>query len=161
MGVVLFLVGLGMFCVTLFYVAVYALPFAVGLEAALWAIHTGAGTIGGIAVGIVAGAMVYAVGQVVFASSRSIVIRWIGILLFAVPAAIAGYSMVSQFAEAMGLVPSPIWRQVFAVFGALAVSGTAIARLSAPMPRPHPVQRPTGRNRPQPTGLQKSMLIPE
>jgi hypothetical protein len=161
MGVVLILFGLGAFCVLLFYVAVYVLPFAVGLQVAHWAINTGSGVIGGIAIGLVAGAMVYAIGQAVFASSRSLVIRWIVILLFAIPAAIAGYSTVEQFSDVMGLVPFPIWRQVFAVVGALAVGGTAIARLSAPMPEPRPTFRPTGPQRPQPTGLQKSVLVPE
>jgi hypothetical protein len=150
-----------MFCVLIYYVAVYALPFAVGLQAMLWAINTGSGAIGGIVVGLIIGAMVFAIGQLVFASSRSLVIRWLIILLFAIPAAIAGYSMVQQFSEALGLVPSPVWQQVFAVIAALAVGGTVIARLSAPMPAPRPAQRPAGPKRPQATGLQKSMLIPE
>jgi hypothetical protein len=159
MGIVL---GLAMFCILLYQVAVYMLPFAVGMQVALWAIDAGAGGVGGIVVGFVAGAMTFVIGQAVFASSRSLVIRWMIILLFAVPAAIAGYSVVIQVSE-LGLVPSPIWQQVFAVIGAAFIGGTAIARLAAPLPEPQPerqhsIDRP---RRPQPTGLQESMLIPE
>ena len=84
------------------------------------------------------------------------------ILLFAVPAAIAGYSVVIQVSE-LGLVAPQIWRHVFAVIGAAFIGGTAIARLATPLAEPPPArQRSIDRpGRPQPTGLQKSMLIPE
>jgi hypothetical protein len=162
MGVALIMLGLGAFCVLLYHVAVYMLPFAVGLQVALWAIDTGAGVVGGIAVGFVTSGMVFAIGQVVFATSRSLTIRWIVNLFFAVPAAVAGYGMVMQVSE-LGLVPSPIWQHVFAVIGAAAIGGTAIARLAAPLPEPlHAPRQPTVRpSRSQPTGLQKSMLLPE
>ena len=160
MGIALLLLGLGLFCVLVYYAAIYALPFAIGLQAMLWAISTGAGAVGGIVVGIVVGAMVFAIGQFALASSRSVVVRWIVVLLFAIPAAIAGYSTVTQFSD-FGLVPSPAWRQVFGVIGALIISGTAIARLSAPLPEPRAAQGPVLLKRPQPTGLQKSMLMPE
>jgi hypothetical protein len=159
MGIVLIVLGLAAFCVLLYHVAIYMLPFAVGLQVALWAIDIGAGTVGGIAVGFVAGGMTLVIGQVIFATGRSLVIRWIVILMFAVPAAIAGYSMVIQFSSALGLVPSPILERVFAIISAVAIGGTAIARLATPMPEPRAMQqRPIG---PQPTGLQKSILLPE
>lgn len=156
MGIALLILGLGLFCVLIYYAAVYALPFAVGLQVMLWAINTGAGVIGGITVGLVGGAMVFAIGQLVLTNSRSLAIRWIVILLFAIPAGIAGYSAVTQLSE-LGLVPSPIWRQVFGVIGAVVIGGMATARLSAPAAEP----RPAMPKRPQPTGLQKSMLMPE
>lgn len=161
MGIVLIVLGLATFCVLLYHIAVYMLPFAVGLQVALWAIDTGAGALGGIAVGFVAGGMTFVIGHVVFATSRSLIIRWLVILLFAVPAAIAGYSVVMQISE-LGLVPAPVWQHIFAVIGATVIGGTAIARLAAPLPQPQPVrQRPTSETWPQPTGLQKSMLMPE
>ena len=50
-------------------------------------------------------------------------------LLFAAPAAVAGYHATLGLAH-IG-VPSMAWRQVFAVIGAIAVGGTAFVRMSA------------------------------
>src|SRR5260221_13463602 len=55
-GIVLNLVGLGIFCWLLFTLAVYALPFFVGATTGVFAYHSGAGPLGAIAVGLLAGA---------------------------------------------------------------------------------------------------------
>ncbi len=86
LAVILLFVGLGAACVALYQFAVFALPVYVGFAAGFWAIHTGAGAIGGILVGIVAGALVFLVGQFAFASTRSLIIRILVAPLFAVPA---------------------------------------------------------------------------
>jgi hypothetical protein len=49
-------------------------------------------------------------------------------LLFAIPAACAGYDATFSLAH-LG-IPSEWWRKALAVFGAIAVGGTAWARLS-------------------------------
>ena len=131
LAVILLFVGLGAACVALYQFAVFALPVYVGFAAGFWAIHTGAGAIGGILVGIVAGALVFVVGQMVFASSRSPILRILVALLFAVPATYAGYSIVQQV-WALAMPPIP-WRYVFGVMAALMTGGTALARLSAPL----------------------------
>jgi hypothetical protein len=75
-------------------------------------------------------------GQIAFTTLCSPLIRAAIGLLFAVPAAIAGYH------AALGLAHIGIsaegWRQVMAVMGAIAVATTAWARmvLSAPCPTP-------------------------
>ena len=51
-------------------------------------------------------------------------------LLFAVPAALAGYHVVLALSQ-IG-VPSTGWREVFACLGAVSVGGTAWARLTDP-----------------------------
>ncbi|MDE2166779.1 MAG: hypothetical protein KGJ66_10650 [Alphaproteobacteria bacterium] len=131
LAVILLFLGLGAACVALYQFAVFALPAYVGFAAGFWAIHTGAGTIGGILVGIVAGALVFVVGQLVFASSRSPILRILVALLFAVPATYAGYSIVQQvWALTM---PPTVWRYVFGVTAAMMTGGTALARLSAPL----------------------------
>lgn len=160
-SVLLIGLALAVFCALLYNLAIFALPFAIGLQAALWAVDTGTGAIGGIAVGIVTGALVLVIGQVIFCTSRSPLIRWLLILLFAGPAAVAGYNMLME-APRFGLVPSPIWQHVFAVIGSMIIGGTAIARLAAlspgsPSVRPRALARPRRR----PTGLQKSMMSPE
>src|SRR5579859_4826555 len=153
-------VGLGAFCLLLWNFAVYMFPAYIGLSAGLWALDTGGG-IGSLFVGLFAGVMTFLLGQVVFSWSRSLLMRWLVILVFAGPATIAGYSLVFQLAE-LGIMPSPIWQQIFAVISAAAVGGTTIARLAAfPLPRPERQPRALVPARPRPTGLQKSMLIPE
>src|SRR5258708_16962996 len=54
-GIALNLVGLGVFCWLLFTLAIYALPFFVGVAAGLCAYHTGAGPLGAITLALLAG----------------------------------------------------------------------------------------------------------
>ena len=65
-GPLLVIVGIGSICWLLFTLAVFALPFFAGLTIGIWAFHTGAGVLGGIAVGLVAGGVTLG-----WASSRS------------------------------------------------------------------------------------------
>lgn len=128
-GIIFSILGLGRFCILLFRFAVYALPTFVGLAAGFWALDTAAGPTGAIAVGVVAGGATLGVCQLVFGSTRSAVLRTLMALLFSAPAAYAGYHVV--FGLASYGVLSDMWRQVFAVAGALAIGATAIARLTA------------------------------
>ena len=57
LGLILNTVGIGLFCWLIFTLAVYALPFFVALNAGMLAFHSGAGVIGALLVGIVAGAL--------------------------------------------------------------------------------------------------------
>ena len=131
-GLVLSVFGLGFFCWLLFILAVYALPFVGGLTAALAAYHTGAGIAGAIIVAIAAGGVALTIGQIAFASVRSPPIRAAIGLMYAVPAAMAGYNGTLGFAQ-MG-IPSEAWRVAFAVVGAVAVGGTAWARIALLIP---------------------------
>src|SRR5258708_2216957 len=54
-GIVLNLVGLGIFCWLLFTLAVYALPFFVGATTGVFAYHSAAGRLVAIAVGLLTG----------------------------------------------------------------------------------------------------------
>src|ERR1700676_2574990 len=90
-GLVLSVFGLGFFCWLLFTLAVYALPFFAGLTVGLAAFHSGAGFIGALIVGILAGGATLAIGQIAFATVRTPLIRASIGLLYAVPATLAGY----------------------------------------------------------------------
>ena len=90
-GLILGAFGIVFFCWLLFALAVYALPFFAGVTAGLAAFHSGAGVIGAIAVGMVAGIAIFTAGQLAFAATRSPFIRAAIALLFAAPAAVAGY----------------------------------------------------------------------
>jgi hypothetical protein len=90
-GLILGALGIGFFCWLLFTLAVYALPFSASLTAGLAAFHNGAGVIGAIVVGIVAGVVTLGAGQFAFAVAGSPLIRAAIALPFATPAAVAGY----------------------------------------------------------------------
>jgi hypothetical protein len=124
--------GIGFFCWLLFTLAVYALPFFAGVNVFLAAFHSGAGVNRSIVVGVLAGGLTLTLGQVAFATVRSPLIRGAIGLLYAVPAAIAGYNGTLGFAQ-MG-IPSEAWRVAFAVIGAIAIGGTAWARIALFVP---------------------------
>jgi hypothetical protein len=128
LGIALSLLGLVAMVVLLFWLAVYAVPLFVGVTAGLWAFETGAGPIGAILVGLVAGIVALVAAQLLFASIRSVPVRLFLAALFAVPAAIAGYHAVLGLAAAT--MPSPVWAQVFATIGAIVIGFVAAAQLT-------------------------------
>jgi len=110
-----------------FSLAVYALPVFAGTTAGLFAYHTGAGAVGGVSVGLIAGVVTLVAGEFAFANSRSMIVKTMTAAMFAVTAAVAGYHLVLVL-SALGM-PSGTWRQVFAITGAVVVGSTALARL--------------------------------
>lgn len=126
--IVLSLFGLGFFCWLLFTLAIYALPFFAGLTAAFASFHGGAGIIGAFFIGCFAGGATLAAGQIAFTTIRSPLIRAGIALLYAVPAAIAGYQAALGLAQ-IG-VPSADWQVVFAIIGAITIGCTAWARMA-------------------------------
>ena len=128
-GLILSVFGIGFLCWLLFTLAVYALPFYAGLTAAFAVYHGGAGAVGAIVIGFLAGAATLVIGQMAFASMPSPLVRGIIALVFAAPAAIAGFSMTFGLSR-IG-VSSLIWSDAFAVIGAISVGGTAFIRTAA------------------------------
>ena len=128
LGLLLNFAGIGLFCWLIFTLAVYALPFFVGLTVFMMALHGGAGILGALLVGIAAGGITLAFGQTVFAMTRSVIVRAIIAALFAIPATLAGYQVV--FAISQIGVPSLVWREIFACLGAVFIGGTAWTRLA-------------------------------
>ncbi|NJO33288.1 MAG: hypothetical protein HC869_09190 [Rhodospirillales bacterium] len=121
---------IGTLCVLAYRLAVYALPVMLGFEIARLAYQTGAGTIGAGAAGFIAGAVAYGLLSVAFVSLQSPAARIIVGLVFALPAAGAGYAIVSGIGAAA--IPSDMWRQMFSVIASLLVGAAAFTRLSAP-----------------------------
>lgn len=140
-GIVLSAFGIGFFCWLLFTLAVYALPFFAGMTAGLAAFHSGSGVLGALIVGVLAGSATLAIGQIVFATVRTPLIRAAIGLLYAVPASIAGYHATLGLAH-IG-VPAEGWREAFAAVGAILIGGTAWARMSLFVP-PHIERRVSG-----------------
>ncbi|WP_324695174.1 hypothetical protein [Novosphingobium sp. RL4] len=117
-------------CVLAYTLAVYALPFMLAVEAARFAYATGSGLIGAGLVGLVAGAAAYGLLLFAFASLRSPILRLMVALVFAAPAAVAGYALVHGVTREA--VPSEVWRQIFCIMGGGFVGASALVRLAAP-----------------------------
>jgi hypothetical protein len=149
LGLILSFFDIGLFCWLIFTLAVYALPFFVGLTAGLAALHSGTGILGALPVGIVVGALTHNVGQVAFACVRPILLRGAISAAFAITAAIATHHAVLELSQ-IG-VPSLFWREAFAWISAIVIGRKAWARmtvLAEPLPlrlrgatadKPHPV----------------------
>ena len=130
-GIIASFAALGALCWVLFNVAVFALPFFAGVSAGMAAFHSGAGPVGAFAIGILAGAATLVAGQFAVTLLPSPLLRGGVALLFAAPAAFAGYH-ASHGIAAMTM-PSEAWRQAFAVLGSLIVGVTALVRVSQPL----------------------------
>ncbi|WP_342709595.1 hypothetical protein AAFG13_34795 [Bradyrhizobium sp. B124] len=126
-GLVLNTLGIGLFCWAIFALAVHALPFFVALSIGTTALQGGAGVAGALLIGTAGGAVTLVFGQAAAASARSLTLRFA--IAFAVPAAVAGYHVVSALSR-IG-VPSPAWREGFACLGALYIGGASWVRLTA------------------------------
>ena len=127
-GIVLSVFGLGVFCWLLFTLAIYALPFLAGLTAGLAAFHSGAGIIGALVVGFLAGGATLALGQIAFAATRTPLIRAFIGLLYAMPATVAGYQV--SFALAGIGISTGGWQTAFAVVGAVLSGIAAFSRMT-------------------------------
>jgi hypothetical protein len=87
-----------------------------------------------VIVGVLAGGATLAIGQIAFATVRTPLIRASIGLLYAMPAAIAGYH-ASLGLAAIG-VAAEGWRMAFAVCGAVFIGATAFARMARLAPSP-------------------------
>ncbi len=127
-GILLNVVGLGVLCWALFALAIHALPFFVGLTAGIYSFQAGMGPFGAIVIGFIVAGFALVLGRYAFSVARGPVVRLLIGLLFAVPAARAGYDVILALAH-IG-IPSEWWRESFAMLGAIAVGCTAWARMS-------------------------------
>ena len=131
--IVMCTVLIGTLCVLAYRLAVYALPVMLGFAIARIAYQTGAGMIGASIIGLIAGAAAYGLLSVLFVSQRSPAARTAVGLIFALPAAGAGYALVSGIST--NAIPSELWRLMFCVLGGLLVGAAAFTRLSVPATR--------------------------
>jgi hypothetical protein len=142
LGILLSIAAVGFICWLLFTLAVFALPMFLGLSAATWAYHTGAGWLGAILVGISAGSLALGVSQILLLTVRPTWAKFAIAGIFVTPAVIAGYHAVHGIVK--HTMPSETWQIVFSILGAIAVGITAFLRVAgmvAPVPAD---QRPAG-----------------
>ena len=131
-GIVLSFIGLGYLCWLIFALAVNALPLFAGVTAALAAYQSNSGPIAAIAVAAIVSVIILLAGQIAFRTLRSTPVRAVIALLFAVPAAVAGYHAAHGLAHIV--VPIEGWRQTMAIAGAIMVATIAWARISLSAP---------------------------
>jgi hypothetical protein len=148
-GILLNIVGPGVLCWAMFALAIFALPAFVGLTAGIHTYQAGTGPFGAIVIGFIVAGFVLVLGRYAFSVARAPVVRLVIGLLFAVPAARAGYDVTLAFAH-LG-IPSAWWRESFAILGAIAIGSTAWSHVSMqtdPALRPgvalSPTQPPNG-----------------
>lgn len=134
-GPLLVIAGICFICWLLFTLAVFALPFFVGLTIGIWTFHTGAGVLGGILVSLAAGGATFCIGQFALGFIPWTWLRLLIVLLFVAPTTVAGYSATHGIAQMA--MPSATWQMIFSVIGSIAVSVTAFVRftgMTAPAP---------------------------
>lgn len=126
---ILSLLGLGVICWVLFSLAVYALPFFVAVTVGHTLYTLEVGLIGAIAGAFFTGAATLILGQIAFATIRSMPIRLALGVLYALPAGIAGFHAIKGLSGMGGA--GETWTLVFAAIGAVIVGFTAWARVAA------------------------------
>ena len=131
LGVVISLTGICLLIALMFQMAVFALPLFAGVSAGRLAYETGAGWLGAILVGLLGALATLGIGQVVLTITKSTILRLAVMVVFAAPAAFAGYHVVLGLTRIGGAHGA--WQVVFAALGALAIAGAALARLSTPL----------------------------
>jgi len=103
------------------------------VTAGLAAYHSGSGPLAAIVIAAIVGSLTLVVGQTAFTRLRSPVVRAALALLFAVPAAVAGYHAARGLAELA--IPAEGWREVIAFAGAAIVAAMSWTRMAlAPTP---------------------------
>jgi len=128
LGILASFAAIAAMCWLLFNLAVFALPFFVGLHTGLWAYDAGAGWLGAILVGGFAAGLTLAAGQALMMLVRPIWARFLIALVFVVPAAMAGFYATLGITKAM--MPSETWQMIFAVIGAASVGIAAFIRVA-------------------------------
>jgi hypothetical protein len=131
-SLVLSIFGLGALCWLLFSLAVYALPFCVGMTIAFAALHGGSGVALAFGAGALAAGITLALGRIAFAAARPPLIRAAIGLLYAIPAALAGYHL-SHGLAGISLTDEG-WRAAFALVGAGLIGATAFSRMALVAP---------------------------
>lgn len=114
-------------CSLAYMLATYAVPFFFVIMATRFTFATGAGCIGAGIVGLFAGVASYGFLPWLYATPRSPGLRLAIALIFAIPAAIAGFALVHGVAREA--VPSEVRRKIFSLIGGGFVGVSALARL--------------------------------
>lgn len=134
LGLILSATGIVLFAWAMFRLAVFALPVGLGAAVFLWAAGSGPGPLLGLLFGVIVGVAAFLIGRLAVASRLPVPLRAGTALLFAVPAGIAGYNIVSGLMH-LGRA-GPTATSIIAVIGAIVVAGAAMMSLLPSMTDP-------------------------
>lgn len=116
-------------CVIAWYLAIYALPVMTGITAFQYVYGTGAGFLTSAAAAFGAALASIALVIVVLGFAKNPALRLIALVIFAVPAAIAGYALVHGVTKHM--IDSAIGLNLLGGIGALVIGIAAVVNLNA------------------------------
>lgn len=117
------------FCVVAYNLAIYALPFSVGLTAAQYTLSAGAGIVMSGFAAIAAALLSLALVITVLGFAKNPMLRLFALAVFAVPAAVAGYAVVHGVAK--HAIDSTIALNLLCGSAGLFIGGAAIVSLNA------------------------------
>lgn len=115
-------------CALVIALAVFALPFFVGFAATINTYRATGDVLAALAVGVLAGVLVLALGHIASATERGPLVRAMAVGAFAIAAAIAGYHVAVGLTQIVSL--SPILRRILGVIGAVSFGAAAWRRMT-------------------------------
>lgn len=127
-GFTLAIVAVYMCCALLFRLSVHALPLFAGFAAASVTYHSDHGLVAALVAATLAAIATIALAQIALGLARSDLARAAIGLVFAMPAAIAGYHGVHGIAAAT--MPVSIWPTVVSLIGSGVIAATSWAQWS-------------------------------
>ena len=131
-GFAMIIVAVFLCCALLFRFSIYALPLFVAFAAASASYRSGSGIIAALAAAAVAAIILLAVAQLALAFAKSDLTRAAIGVVFAAPAAIAGYHAVHGIAAAT--MPPSVWQLVVSLLGAAIIAAASWAQWSRACP---------------------------
>lgn len=134
LGLILSATGIVLVAWTMVRLATVALPVGLGAAMFLWAAESGPGPLLGLLIGLAVGVAAFVAGRVALASRLSIPLRAAIALLFAVPAGIAGHSIVSGLMRLGGAGSTSTG--IVAIIAAIVIAGAAVMSLLPAMSGP-------------------------
>ena len=119
-GITLILVAIALCCALLFRLSIYALPLFVAFAAASAIYHSGYGIIAALVAAVLAAIATIAIAQIALGLAKTDFARAAIGLVFALPAALAGYHAVHGIATAT--MPANSWQVAVSLFGAAVIA---------------------------------------
>ena len=128
-GITLILVAIALCCALLFRLSIYALPLFVAFAAASATYHSGYGIIAALVAAVMAAIATIAIAQIALGLAKSDLARAAIGLVFALPAALAGYHAVHGIAVAT--MPASSWQVAISLIGGAVIATASWAQWAA------------------------------
>ncbi|WP_394438986.1 hypothetical protein ACGGKE_14745 [Sphingobium naphthae] len=140
LGLFLSTAGILLFAWAMLRLAVFALPVWLGLSLFVWSVMGETGVLVGLLLGLVVGVAAFVVGQLIIGSRLPVLVRGSVAALFAIPAGMAGFSVVLGLMTLGGA--GALATAIVAGIGAAMIGLAALVSLVSPAPPSSPGLRP-------------------